>query len=189
MSRAEEDGGGRLPCGCPPAWPEWDGRDVDLGGMLVQQTSFPCLLHMPVGYEARLFHQHETLRRLELHERWPGFVLSRTGLFRGQILCPLIEERSPLHGVYNLPAPFHLRCRVVKGDVGRIKPEVQAMQSALIAEAKMPGALYLAYLTCPRCQERRGGMRIMVLRHWRRSRKLAGRLRRRRGGRETGASG
>ncbi len=166
----------RLECGCPPSYPDWDGGDIDLGGTLVQRTTVPYFLHMPIGFEARLFRQHDTIRRLELHERWPGFVLSRAGLFRGEILCPLAEDRSPLHGLRVLPSPFHLRCRVVHGDVGQIKPVVREVQSALLDEGKMPKELYLSYLTCPVCQEQRGGMRIMILRRWEESARLQARL-------------
>ncbi len=167
----------RLECGCPPHYPEWDNREVDLGGTLMQQTSVPYFLHMPIGFEAKLFQQHDTIQKMELHERWPGFVLSQSGMFRGRILCPLREERSPLRDIIRLPNPFHLACSVVRGDVGQIKPTVRAMQSALLDAGKMPKELYLAYLTCPVCQERRGGMRIMVLRHWEPSKKLQERIR------------
>jgi len=50
------------------------------------------------------------------------------------------------------------------------------MQSALLDEAKMPKELFLCYLTCPRCRDERGGIKIMLLRHWVKSEKLQKRL-------------
>jgi len=142
----------------------------------MQQTSVPYFLHMPIGFEAKLFHQHATIQRMELHEQWPGFVLSQSGMFRGTILCPLQEESSPLRDLIRLPNPFLLNCRIVHGDIGQIKPAIRAMQSALLDEGKMPKALYLAYLTCPTCQQQRDGIRIMILRHWKKSTTLQARL-------------
>ncbi|MDX8408629.1 MAG: hydrolase [Mariprofundales bacterium] len=168
----------RLPCGCPPEYPDWDNRDIDLGGSLMQRTTLPMFLHMPIGFEARLHRQYEIIRGHRLHERWPGVALSQTGIFRGQLLCPLQEERSPLHGVIRLPNPYQLRCKLIHGDIGNIKLAVRTMQSELLDIARMPAALYLAYLTCPACKEERGGNRIMILRHWTKSPKLAQRLKR-----------
>ncbi|MDQ6964954.1 MAG: hypothetical protein Q9M13_08565 [Mariprofundales bacterium] len=170
----------RLECGCPADYPDWHNRDIDLGGTLMQQTSVPYFFHMPIGFEARLFRQYNTIQQQDLHERWPGFVLSRSGMFRGTILCPLQEESSPLRNLIRLPNPYRLRCHLVHGDIGRVKPAVRRVQSALLDEGRMPKTLYLAYLTCPACQQQRGGMRIMTLRHWRESGRLQERLKRQR---------
>jgi len=168
----------RLPCGCPPEYPDWDNRDIDLGGYLMQRTTLPMLLHMPIGFEARLHRQYEAIKNHGLHERWPGLALSQTGLFRGQLLCPLQEESSPLHSIIRLPNPYPLRCKLIHGDIGNIKQTVRTMQSELLDIARMPKELYLAYLTCPACQKERGGNRIMILRHWTKSPKLAQRIKR-----------
>ncbi|HXH71360.1 MAG TPA: hydrolase [Mariprofundaceae bacterium] len=170
----------RLECGCPTEFPaEWDGKDIDLGTALVHEQRVPMFLHMPIGFEACLDNQHKDIERLGLTERWPGFVLSESSMFRGRILCPLSEESSPARNVYRLPNPFHLRARLFRGDVGGIRLEVRNMQSSLLDEGKMPKQLFLCYLTCPRCQEERGGMQLMLLRHWIRSPKLEKRLARR----------
>ncbi|MDX8413848.1 MAG: hydrolase [Mariprofundales bacterium] len=170
----------RLECGCPPHYPDWHNCDIDLGGTLMQQAAVPYFFHMPIGFEAKLFRQHDAIQRMDLHEKWPGFVLSQSGMFRGTILCPLQEESSPLRSLVRLPNPFQLSCRIIHGDIGQIKPAVREMQSALLDEGKMPKALYLAYLTCPICQQRRGGMRIMILRHWKKSDTLQARLKKQR---------
>ncbi len=168
-----------LDCGCPAVYPEWDGQDVDLGAWLVHEQKVPMFLHMPIGYEACLDRQHKDIRRLDLHERWPGFCLTQSAMFRGRILCPLIEDSSPARSTRRLPNPFHVRTRIFRGDVGGIREAVRQMQSELLDEGRMPKELYLSYLTCPRCQEKRGGMRVMLLRHWIRSPKLEKRLQQR----------
>jgi len=166
----------RLDCGCPEQWPDWQG-DVDLGGMLVHAQPVPMLLHMPIALEAALLKQMQDLARLELHERWPGFVLVRSAAFRGEALALLQEEHSPARRTRRLPRPFWLRVTLHEGDVGSLKPTIGAMQRTLIEEGKMPKELYLAYLTCPRCAAQRGGFKVMVLRRWQQSPRL---MRRRR---------
>jgi hypothetical protein len=167
----------RLECGCPTEFPaDWHGKDIDLGATLVHEQRVPMFLHMPIGFEACLDRQHKDIERLELNERWPGFVLAESAMFRGRLICPLAEESSPARSVYRLPNPFQLRVRLFRGDVGGIKQVVREMQSALLDEGKMPKQLFLSYLTCPRCQEERGGMQIMLLRHWVKSPKLEKRL-------------
>ncbi|MDQ6951615.1 MAG: hypothetical protein Q9M26_08120 [Mariprofundales bacterium] len=167
----------RLACGCPPEYPDWDGRDIDLGGTLMQKTNMAMFLHMPIGFEAKLHRQYETIIHQGLHERWPGIVFSQTGMFHGQLLCPLQEESSPLHGLIRLPNPYQVRCKLLHGDVGKTKLAIRTMQSELLDSARMPKELFLAYLTCPACQQKRGGgTRIMILRHWHASTTLEARL-------------
>jgi len=166
----------RLECGCPSEYPDWDGKDIDLGGTLVHEQQAPMFLHMPIGFEAKLDMQLKDIRRLELHEKWPGFVLTETGMFRGRLLCPLEDEHSPARSILRLPRPFNLRVRVYNGDVGGIRSAIAEMQSELLEEARMPRKLFLSYLTCPRCQEERGGMRVMLLRQWEHNSKLEKRI-------------
>ncbi|RME87390.1 MAG: hypothetical protein D6771_00580 [Zetaproteobacteria bacterium] len=169
----------RLACGCPSQWPDWRG-DVDLGGMLVHEMPMWMFLHMPVGFEAFLDRQVQDIARIGARERWPGFVLVRSAMFRGALLAPLVDERIPARRVRRLAMPFWVRVQTIEGEVGAIKPAIQKLRSALIREAKMPKELYLAYLTCPHCAEARGGSKIMVLQRWRESPRLAERLARRR---------
>jgi len=169
----------RLACGCPSQWPSWRG-DVDLGGMLVHEMPAPMFLHMPIGLEACLDRQVQDIARIGATERWPGFVLVRSAMFRGRLLAPLVDERIPARRVVRLAMPFWLRVRLVEGDVAAIKPIVQRMRSELLREARMPAELYLAYLSCPRCADARGGVKIMVLQRWRESEKLKKKLAQRR---------
>ena len=168
---------GMLDCGCPSEYPQWDEEDIDLGAWLVHEQRVPMFLHMPIGYEACLDRQHKDIRRLHLNERWPGFVLTQSAAFRGRILCPLSESTSPARRTLRLTNPFHVRSKLIHGDIGGgIRGAVQTMQSALLDEGKMPKELFLCYLTCPRCRDERGGIKIMLLRRWVKSKKLQERL-------------
>jgi len=168
----------RLPCGCPSDYPDWDGRDVDLGAWLVHEISIPMFLHMPIGFEAYLLKQSRDIEQLRLTPRWPGFVLARSSMFRGSILCPLEEEDSPARNVHRLKNPFHIRATLFDGDVSQIRPEVRRLQSELLDEGRMPKELFLCYLTCPVCRDERGGNRLLILRQWEESAKLRRRLKR-----------
>jgi hypothetical protein len=164
-----------LECGCPGEYPSWNDEDVDLGGTCVHTLPIPTLFHMPVAYEAYLQRQQDEITRLELPEIWPGFALTRTGWLRGQIIRPLNNVHSPSRFVGFLPNPFTVRAKLHSGDVGTMRNSIQNMQSELIRGGKMPKELYLCYLTCPRCQDSRGGARILLLRRWQISRRLQAR--------------
>jgi len=49
---------------------------------------------------------------------------------------------------------------------------VREMQSELLDAGRMPKELYLSYLTCPNCQEQRGGAMILLTRRWQQSSRL-----------------
>jgi hypothetical protein len=155
-----------LECGCPGEFPDWNNQDVELGGSCVLTLGIPMLLHMPLAYEAYLQRQQQEVDQLELPERWPGFVLTRTGALRGKMIRLLENVSSPSRHVSYLPKPFQLRAVLHQGDIGTIRTIVKEMQMKLFDEGKMPRELYLSYLTCPTCQEQRGGAKIMLLRHW-----------------------
>jgi len=166
----------RLECGCPSSYPNWNHGDIDLGGQLVHRLKIPMFMHMPIGYEAYLLKQKDDIERLELHEKWPGFNLTCTGALRGQILCPLVEEKSPARNLMTLPQPFHLRIHLFHGDVTEMRTTIRKMQSEILDDGLMPKELYLSYLTCPICEENRGGKRVMLIRRWAKSKKLEARL-------------
>lgn len=165
-----------LDCGCPSDYPEWDGQDVDLGGWLVHEQPAPMLLHMPLAFNLYRHRQNEDILRLELKERWAGFTLTRSAAFRGHHLRLLEDTECAARRVHRLPSPFRLRVAIHKGDIGSIRPLVAGMQTDLVQSARMPKALYLSYLTCPVCAEKRGGHKLMVLRQWVPSQKLKARL-------------
>jgi hypothetical protein len=155
-----------LPCGCPSEYPDWDGRDVDLGGQAVISLGIPMLFHMPLAYEAYLQRQQQEVERLDLKEQWPGFILTRTGFLRGSIMRLLTSGDSPSHRVTLLPRPFNLHAALHRGDVGTMRNVVKDMQLALLERARIPKELYLSYLTCPTCEEERGGARVLLARRW-----------------------
>jgi hypothetical protein len=167
-----------LECGCPSAYPSWHDQDVDLEGSCIYQEAVPMFLHMPIAYELHAQRQQANLERLGLRERWPGLVLIRTGLFRG-LMIRLIEEASSLsRRVTHLPAPYRVRAHLHQGGIGTIRQPVRDIQADLLAHGCMPKELLLCHLTCPRCADRRGGEKILLLRHWKQSprlqRKVAG---------------
>lgn len=165
-----------LECGCPEHYPDWDGKDVDLGGEAVLELPIPSFLHMPVGYEVYLGRARHMVKQLELKPRWPDFYLTRTGWVGGRILCLLNSADSPARHVTRLPIPFQLRGKLHHGDIGSIKSSVREVQADLLDAGRMPKELYLSYLTCPLCQEQRGGAKILLLRRWEESARLSKRI-------------
>ncbi len=166
----------RLECGCPSEYPDWDGKDIDLGATLVHEQGSAMFFHMPIGFEACLDRQHHDIEKLSLNEQWPGFVLAESAMFRGRILALLSEDNSPARKTYRLKNPYMLRVQLFKGNLKDIKISIRQMQSELFDQGRMPKNLFLSYLTCPRCQQERGGTQIMLLRHWVKSPKLEQRL-------------
>ena len=162
-------------CACPDAYPDWDNRDIDLGGDCVHALAIPAFLHMPLAYEVYLKRQHDDVQALGLPERWPNLVLTRTGMVGGTIMRLLERTRSPSRHVKYLPRPFHVRGKLHLGDVGSMGNSVKEMQAALLDNGRMPRELYIAYLTCPLCAEQRGGNKILLLRRWTESALLKGR--------------
>ena len=155
-----------LSCACPEHYPDWDGKDIDLGGHCVHALSIPMLLHMPISYEVYLKRQYHDIQALQLSESWPNLVLTRTGMFRGTIIRPLEKTTSPSHRITYLPSPFHLRGKLHHGDVGTIRDSVRQIQMTLLDSSKLPKELYMCYLTCPLCRDERGGNKILLLRRW-----------------------
>lgn len=155
-----------LVCGCPGDYPDWDGRDIDLGGQYVHELALPTPLHMPLAYTMYLQRQQQAVAQLQLTERWPGFVLTQTGLWRGRLLRLLEPAQSPSRHVQVLPRPFHLHGILHHGNVSTIRPSVRKAQMALLDSGRMPKELYLCHLTCPRCATERGGDRLLLLRRW-----------------------
>lgn len=155
-----------LSCACPENYPDWDRKDINLGGQCVHVLSIPMFFHMPLSYEVYLKRQHNDIQGLHLTETWPNLVLTRTGMFRGTIMRLLENTRSPSHRVQYLQNPFQLRGKLHKGDVGTIRNSIREIQMELLDSGKLPKELYMSHLTCPLCQEERGGNMILLLRRW-----------------------
>jgi len=153
-------------CACPEHYPDWDGKDIDLGGHCVHVLGIPMLLHMPISYEMYLKRQYQDIQALQLTETWPDLVLTRTGMLRGTIMRLLEKTTSPSHRIEYLPSPFHLHGKLHLGDVGSIRNSVRQIQMELLDSGKLPKELYMSYLTCPLCRDEKGGDKILLLRRW-----------------------
>ena len=153
-------------CGCPESYPTWAGKDVNLVGQCVHRMKIPTFFHMPLAYEAYIKKQAESVMQLGLVEMWPGFTLSRMGMLGGEIMRLLEDSQSPSRLVEYLTPPFTANVALHNGDIGTISKAVQPQQALLIDSARTPKELYLSYLTCPRCAERKGGEKILLLRRW-----------------------
>jgi hypothetical protein len=162
-----------LECGCPGDYPDWHSQDIDLAHHAAHVLPIATFLHMPLSYETYRQRQQQEIEQLELHERWPGFALTRTGLFRGQLIRLLEDNSSPSRHFTRLAADFQLHGFLHHGGIGTIRNSVREQQMQLLDSGRMPKEMYLSYLTCPRCSEERGGERIMLLRRFKTSKRLA----------------
>ena len=162
-----------LECGCPGDYPDWHNQDIDLSHHAAHVLPIATFLHMPLSYELYKQRQQNEIEQLELHENWPGFTLTRTGLLRGKLIRLLQDKTSPSRHFARLPTDFQLQGFLHHGGIGTIRNSVRQQQMQLLDNGRMPKEIYLSYLTCPRCSEGRGGERILLLRRWQASQRLA----------------
>jgi hypothetical protein len=73
-------------CPCPTSYPNWHKQDIDLSGKPVHALKIPAFLYMPLSYDLYVQRQVNDIEQLELEEEWPGFVLTRTGFLRGEMI-------------------------------------------------------------------------------------------------------
>ncbi len=163
-------------CPCPTRYPQWHEQDVDLSGQPVHRLPIPSFLYMPISYDMYAQRQHNDIEQLELEEQWPGLVLTKTGLLRGEILRLLTSGESPSRFVTNLEGAFQLRGFLHHGGIGTIKESTRQLQNQLFDMGRMPKELYLCYLTCPICSDATGGEKILLLRRWQHSKTLSRRI-------------
>lgn len=163
-------------CACPTDYPDWHEKDVDLGGTLVHTLKLPCFLFMPLSYELYVQKQSQALEQLELEEQWPGFVLTRTGFLRGEILRLLKPANSASRFVRTMDGKATFHGYLHNGGIGTIKESTRQLQNRLFDMGRMPKDMYLSYLTCPVCSEKKGGDKILLLRRWQESKTLARRI-------------
>lgn len=165
-----------LDCGCPESWPDWHKQDINLGGATAHILGIPTFLHMPLSYGLYVARQRGEIETLELTEKWPGLVLTTTGFMRGKIISILETANSPSRRVQALPMEFTLHAYLHNGGIGTVKESMRKLQSSLFDQGRMPKELYMAYLTCPHCEESRGGDKIMLFRRFEESDTLKRRL-------------
>ncbi len=160
-------------CPCPEAYPDWDGQDIDLSGWCVHDMPIKAFFHMPIAYDMYVAKQAENVEQLGLKERWPGLVLTRTKMFGGHIMRLVEDSESPSRLVRYLPPPFDVSVFLHHGGIGSVSKAVHEHQIKLVESGRRPKELYLAHLTCPVCEQRKGGDKILVLRRWVASRRMA----------------
>lgn len=163
-------------CLCPGSYPDWHEKDVDLGGQPTHTLPMPTFMHMPLSYDTHVQKQQQDIEQLELQEQWPGLALTQTGLLRGALIRLLKSGDSPSRFIHFLENDFKLHGLLHHGGIGTIKQSMRALQNRLFDMGRMPKEVYLCYLTCPICAERKGGDKILLLRRWKASPTLAKRV-------------
>ena len=153
-------------CGCPDAYPDWDGTTVNLGGYCVHEMKIPTFFHMPMAYDMYVSKQAENIHQLGLTERWPGFILTKTGMVGGKIIRILENEQSPSRLVHFIAGDFLLMAQMHEGGIGSVPKAAHKMQQAMIEKGCMPKELYLAHLTCDFCRDAKGGDKVLMLRRY-----------------------
>jgi len=162
-----------LECGCPDEYPDWHRQEVDLALHPAHIIPIASFLHMPLSFELYRQRQQSEIEQLEITECWPGFALTRTGWLRGKMIRLLEDQSSPSRHFQRLSPDFQLYGFLHEGGIGTVRNSVRKQQETLLDGGRMPKEMYLSYLTCPRCSEERGGDRILLLRRWRPSSRLA----------------
>lgn len=153
-------------CGCPETFPDWDGKDIDLGLHPVHILALPTLFHMPLSHTLYSARQHQDIESLELRQSWPGVVFTQTGFFGGRLMRLLESAQSPSRHVSCLPASYWVRAKLHHGGIGTVRKSVRELQSGLLDAGRMPKEMFLAHLTCPTCTVEQSSEKILVLRHW-----------------------
>jgi len=163
-------------CYCPTSIPDFHLKDVDLSGAAVHRFPLAAFFFMPLSFHHYAERQRQAIIELDVQERWPGLLLSHTGMFRGSIMRVLQNADSPSRFVSVLGADFHLQGYLHKGGIGTLKTSIRALQNHLFDQGRMPKEMYLSYVTCPRCQDEKGGEQILLLRRYQESPTLKNRL-------------
>ena len=163
-------------CHCPEEYPDQHEQDIDLCNTPAHILPTAAFFYIPLSYDLYLRNQQAEIDRLELQEKWPGFVISCAGFLRGQLIRLLNTESSPSRRFVTLDANYVLHGYLHDGGIGTIKKSTRKLQNILFDMGRMPKELYLCYLTCPICEEKKGGDKVLLLRHWVESKTLSKRI-------------
>jgi len=160
-------------CLCPDIYPDWSDTTIDLGGYCIHRLPMSCFFFMPFAYDHTVAKQTHSTNALGVEELWPNFAMTKTSLFKGYMLRLLKAADSPSHHIQFLPSPYHIHATLHYGTMGTIHTTVRAQQTQLIDLGRKPKTLLLAHLSCPVCADRKGGEKILVMRHWRVKQRLS----------------
>ncbi len=127
-----------LDCGCPGDYPDWQGQDIDLAHQAAHTLPIASFLYMPLSYETYRRRQQLDIEQLELEEIWPGFAMSRTGLFGGVLIRLLKDSQSLSRRVGSLPTKFQLNALIHEGGIGTVRNTVRQQQMTLLDSGRMP---------------------------------------------------
>jgi hypothetical protein len=163
-------------CHCPDTYPDWHEKDINLSGKPTHTLPIASFMFMPLSLDSYLNKQQSDIDQLELQEEYIDLVLTRTGLFRGEIVRLLTSGDSPSRHIRYLPSNFNVRGFLHQGGIGTIKQATLQLQATLFDLGRMPKELYMCYLTCPVCSEAKGGDKILLLRRWQQSKTLFNRI-------------
>ena len=167
-------------CYCPETYPDWHLQDIDLSGLPNHTVKIAAFFFMPLAYDSYAQRQQLDIERLEIQEQWPGLILTRIKFLGGTIQRLLDSGEYPSRFIRYFNSPFHVHGYLHEGGIGTIKDAVRALQNRLFDQGRMPKELYLCYLTCPICSDRKGGDKILLLRRYTESKTLQKRLSNRR---------
>lgn len=168
-----------LSCRCPDTYPKWDGTDQVLAGRCVHRMKIPSFFHMPLAYDQYVGKQEENVYQLGLKELWPRFVLTRTGMWGGEIIRFIEDAESPSRMVQVLPPPFDVNVMLHDGGIGTVQKTLRKQQEHLTDLGRVPKELFMAHLACPVCEDRKDGEKIMLVRRWESSKRLQGKIEKR----------
>jgi len=164
-------------CPCPKSYPEeWDGQCIDLGGYSVHEMKIAALFHMPMAFDMYVCKQAANVDHLELTEKWPGLVLSKTSTLGGRIIRLLEDNDSPSRLVHYLTSPFNVQVQLHHGGIGTVPKAIHKMQIEMMEKGLMPKEFYLAHLTCDFCSAQRGGDKVMIFRRFVANKRIQDRL-------------
>ena len=121
-----------LDCGCPSDYPHWHDEDVDLSHHAAHILPIATFLHMPLAYDTYRQRQQQEIEQLELHERWPGFTLTRTGVLRGKCIRLLEDDESPSRHFTHLDSNFQCHAWLHPGGIGTIRNSIREQQMKLL---------------------------------------------------------
>lgn len=142
-------------CSCPRIDDSaWQDREHDWGGKSFYRRRTPMFMHVPfrIGKDIAAAADDAARRGHDLSR--PLMVLSRDGLFRGEVLLG-IEKPIADSDVIILP-PTRVYSRIYEGKWRDIAKPTRELIKYLKGQGKIVQAVYYWYITCSVCSINRG---------------------------------